>query len=98
MNVVAIAGDLKKKYLDKPISSIIDNYIQKRLTIFEKEKKELIISNGLVEQASYIISPIIVSGDAIGAVIMFSEDRILDNFDEKTVTIAAKFLGKYIEE
>ena len=50
------------------------------------------------ETASYAISPIIVSGDAIGAVIIFSLDNNLGEFEEKTVSIAAKFLGKYIEE
>ena len=38
------------------------------------------------------------NGDAIGAVIMMSTTRRLDDFDVKTISIAAKFLGKYIEE
>lgn len=96
--IVAVAGDLKRKYLDKSVSSNIDEIIQKRINVVEKEFKELSLIDGEVEKCSYIISPIIVNGDVVGAVIMLSLNKNLDNFDEKTISIAAKFLGKYIEE
>ncbi len=95
--IIAIAGDLKKKYLGKNISSSIDNIVQKRINITEKEMKNINLSEDLIEKCSYTISPIIANGDAIGAVMMLSLDRNLDDFDEKTISIAAKFLGKYIE-
>ena len=66
--------------------------------IIEKEFKEITLVTNIFETASYIISPIIVNGDAIGAVIMLSTSRSLDDFDVKTMAIASKFLGKYIEE
>lgn len=97
-SIVAIAGDLKKKYIGKSITKDIDDIIQKRNMIIEKEFKEISLITNIFENASYIISPIIVNGDAIGAVIMLSTNRILDDFDVKTMAIASKFLGKYIEE
>lgn len=97
-NIVAIAGELKKKYLNKVISPEIDKIIQNRNVVIERDFCELNLAINLSEKASYIISPIIVNGDAIGAVIMFSLTRNLDDFDVKTISIASKFLGKYIEE
>ena len=96
--VVAVAGDLKKKYLDKSISSKLDNIIEQREVVLEPKLRDFNFIEDKKETASYTISPIIVNGDAIGAVIIFSLDNNLGEFEEKTVSIAAKFLGKYIEE
>ncbi len=97
-NIVAIAGSLKKKYLNMSISDEIDKIIQKRNVVFEPSFKEFSLIPNVSELSSYIIAPIIGNGDAIGAVIMMSTTRRLDDFDVKTISIAAKFLGKYIEE
>lgn len=97
-SIVAIAGDLKKKYVNKNISPEIDDIIQKRNIVVEKEYKDITLVINNTVKASYIIAPIIVNGDAIGAVIMLSTTRNLDDFDVKTISIASKFLGKYIEE
>lgn len=97
-SIVAIAGDLKKKYVNKNISPEIDDIIQKRNIVVEKEYKDITLVINNTVKASYIIAPIIVNGDAIGAVIMLSTTRSLDDFDVKTISIASKFLGKYIEE
>ena len=48
--------------------------------------------------ASYVIAPIITNGDAVGAVIIMSSRDSIDDFVVKTGIIAAKFLGKYIEQ
>ncbi len=96
--IVAIAGDLKKKYFGKQISLDIDEIIQKRNIVVSKEYTNINIVDGEKLYGSFVIAPIVVNGDAIGAVIMYSENRRLDELDEKTITIAAKFLGKYIEE
>ena len=96
-NIVAVAGELKKKYLDKNISGEIDNVIQNRTTIIQSEFKEVSLTPDTNELVSYAMSPIIINGDAVGAVMILSKDRKLDEFEEKTVDIAAKFLGKYIE-
>ena len=95
--ILAFAGELKKKYLDKRISKVIDGFIENRVNVYEKEKKEFNLSGEETEKASYILAPIISDGDAIGAVIVLSKNNELDNFYEKTAIIAAKFLGKYIE-
>ena len=96
--IVASAGINKKKYLDKSISSYVDEIIQKRTLVTKKNIDNISIINGDSEKLSYVVAPIIINSDAIGAVIIFSNDSIIDEFEEKTADIAAKFLGKYIEE
>lgn len=95
--IVAASGEFKKKYFDKVISSYLENLIESRVSVTEKDFMELQITNDSTELVSYSISPIIASGDAIGAVIMLSKVHKMNDFNEKTVEIAAKFLGKYIE-
>lgn len=95
--IVAIAGNLKKKYFEKNISSILDDIIQKRVVDYSMEVNNISIVQDIVENASYVIAPIISNGDAIGAVVILYTDKNIDDFIIKTGSIAAKFLGKYIE-
>ncbi len=95
--IVAVSGDLKKKYLNKNISSELDEIIQNRTIVSSKTKNKVSIINEKAEDASYVIAPIITNGDAVGAVIILSFEEVIDEFIIKTGTIAAKFLGKYIE-
>lgn len=96
--IVASAGNNKKKYLDKNISSYVDEIIQKRFLVVKREFDNISIINDDFEKLSYVVAPIIINSDAIGAVIIFSDDSEIDEFEEKTAIIASKFLGKYIEE
>ncbi len=95
--IVAVSGDFKKKYLDKPISPTIDLIIQNRIVVYSKEIVKISIVLGDSLDASYVIAPIITNGDAVGAVIIMSSEDKVDDFVIKTGTIASKFLGKYIE-
>lgn len=96
-SIVAASGDFKKKYLDKPISSTIDSIIQNRVVVSSKQRSKIEIINGNCIEGSYVIAPIITSGDAVGAVIIISLCTEIDDFIIKTGVIAARFLGKYIE-
>ena len=95
--IVAVSGDLKKKYFDKTISSELDEIIQDRTVVFEKSGDKISLISDEEIDASYVIAPILCNGDAVGAVIILSVDSNIDDFVVKTGIIAAKFLGKYIE-
>ena len=95
--VVAVSGDLRRKCLDKGISSELDKLIESRVVVSSKEKNNISIIDGVSANASYIIAPIITGGDAVGAVIIMSLEEEIDDFIIKTGIIASKFLGKYIE-
>lgn len=95
--ILAVSGDLKKKYLDMNISTRLDEIIQNRVVVSSLDFSEINLASSLVEKASYVIAPIISNGDAIGAVIILFTNNKIDDFIIKTGTIAAKFLGKYVE-
>ena len=95
--VLAMAGNLKKKYLEKSISSTLDDIIQKRVVDYSTDVSNISLVQDIYEEASYVIAPIISNGDAIGSVIILYTDSKVNDFTIKTGTIAAKFLGKYIE-
>ena len=95
--ILAVSGDLKKKYLDRNISASLDEIIQNRVVVSSLDFSEINLASSLVEKASYVIAPIISNGDAIGAVIILFTNNKIDEFIVKTGTIAAKFLGKYVE-
>ena len=95
--IVAISGSLKKNYQGKRISSYLDNIIQNRIISYSLEKTNIDLINETLNNVSYVIAPIISDGDAIGSVIILSIEEEINDFIVKTGSIAAKFLGKYIE-
>ncbi len=95
---IAVAGSLKKKYLDKNISKYLEKMMGDRKNIVEKTISEIELLDNEKENGSYIISPIIMNGDAIGLVIVISDKTGLGQIEEKLATVIAQFLGKYVEE
>lgn len=51
-----------------------------------------------MEKGTYALSSIIVNGDAVGVVIIFSTDSKVSEADEQIAKIAAQFLAKYLEQ
>jgi AbrB family transcriptional regulator (stage V sporulation protein T) len=97
-NIIAVGGSLKKKYNSKLISKYIENLINNRKSILQKEKKVIELTPEDKEEASYAISTIIVNGDAIGLIIIFSLESEITEVEEKILNIATNFIGKIIEE
>lgn len=94
--VIAASGTLKKKYLGKEISKEVENIINKRRTTIDNETQDIQITEKLSEECKYIISSVIVTGDAVGSVIILSDEEISDLI-EKSATFIAKFLSKHLE-
>lgn len=94
--VIAASGSLKKKYLGKEISREVGAIINKRRTTIDNETGDIQITEKLNEECKYIISSVIVSGDAVGSVIILSDEEISDLI-EKSANFIAKFLGKHLE-
>ncbi len=97
-NIIACAGSLKKEYLNMPISSFLEDCIEKSSTIVEKEIKNINIISNKTEICSYVINTIISNGESIGSVIILSSDESVGELEEKTARIASQFFGKHIEE
>ncbi len=93
--VVAIAGNLKKKYMNMGISPIIDNMIERRDNFVERKKKEIEISPGMSEFGYYTFATIVNNGDSIGSVIILSLDTPMLEQEEKLALILANMLSTY---
>lgn len=96
--VISISGNMKKRYLNKNISKYLEQKLNNRELIIEKHNHEIEIIDGIKEKYAYVISPIIMNGDAVGNVIIFSENESITDSDVKLATITSTFLGKHIEE
>lgn len=92
--VIAASGPMKKKYLNKEISNYISNSIKNR--DMETETHNVEIVNGVYEGSEFIVSYVVVSGDAVGSVIILSDSKIND-LVKKTSNFIARFLGKHLE-
>ena len=93
--IVAVAGNLKKKYLNMGISETVERMIERRDSFVERKKKEIEISPGLSEFGYYTVSTIINNGDSIGAVIILSLDTPMLEQEEKLGMILSNMLSSY---
>ena len=94
--VIAASGTLKKKYLGKEISKYINDMIKNRNTTIDDETENIEIVSGVHEGCKFIVSPVLVSGDAVGSVIILSNSNITDLI-EKTSNFIARFLSKHLQ-
>lgn len=97
-NVIAGSGTIGKKYLNKELSDYLEKILAKRESILENNPKEIMISTLEKEKGTYVISPIIANGDAVGLVVLLSENDTITEADEKLAKIAAQYFGTYIED
>jgi AbrB family transcriptional regulator, stage V sporulation protein T len=97
--IIAVAGESKKDYLNKGIGSKIEKAIEARQQNLDTEATTLELLPGKEEEInSYCISTIIANGDPIGCVVMFSKgDEKLSEVEQKSLETAASFLAKQME-
>lgn len=92
--VIAASGPMKKRYLNKEISSFVTDTIKNRSIDDSINNVEIV--EGITEDNEFVISYVVVSGDAVGSVIILSDTKISDVV-RKTSDFIAKFLGKHLE-
>lgn len=96
-SVIAVSGSLKKEYNNQLLNDNMVSFISRRQSILEKYKKSLSIIDDKNLECTYVIKPIIVSGDVIGMLIILSLDEQINELDEKIAGIAVSFFNKYLE-
>lgn len=96
---VAVAGGVKKEYLNQSIGSKIEEVMNNRTMSMEKHPAPIEFVKGQEEEVtSFIIYPIIAQGDPIGCVIaMTKEGSPIEDGTEKALQTAASFLAKQME-
>lgn len=97
--VIAVAGESKKDYLNKIVSSEITKAIENRTTVFVDETKTIEILDGNeVDLESYCVCPIIANGDPIGCVLLFTKEGTkFTEVEKKSAETASSFLGRQME-
>ena len=93
--IVAVGGNLKKKYLNTGVSEEIERMIERRDNFVERKKKSIEISPGVSEFGYYTVATIINNGDSIGSVIILSLDTPMLEQEEKLGAILANILSNY---
>lgn len=100
-SVIAISGNNRKQYIDKQISENIQSVMDDR-SVWQKQNEAIdIIRDDDFEYGIQLISPIIVEGDAIGSLIIFSDNKNKDlkitETDIKIIQMTSLFISKQFE-
>ena len=96
-HIIAVSGPMKKECLGKEISEEMENHIVRRNTMLESFRKDIKIDGENVVVGSFALSTIVANGDAIGLVLLFSEEERLTEIEKKVAEITANFLAKHLE-
>ncbi|MBU2700691.1 AbrB family transcriptional regulator (stage V sporulation protein T) [Sporomusaceae bacterium BoRhaA] len=106
-NIVAVAGASKKEFLNKPLGPAVEQAMEGRKTVIISNPSEYKDCKGCVADCddegdgickftAEVIAPIVVEGDAIGAVMICSKQpgAQLGEMENKLAETAAGFLAK----
>ena len=97
--VIAVSGPLKKKYSGKEISDLTIRSIERRDSFVERQKKSFSFVKDIEEFGYYSFSSVVNNGDAIGSVIIISNEVPILESEEKMAIILSKLLSKnFIDE
>lgn len=100
-HIIAVSGGNKKDFLEKHISSDLEQLINKRTThISNRDEKSFVAITEDEDKGLYnhqLVTPIISEGDVIGAVVLLSGDKKMGEVEGKLAQTAAGFLGKQME-
>lgn len=97
-HVISCAGVSKKDFVDKRISEQLEGIMEERRIYTGDGSSELTPVEGSSYGAS-IATPIISSGDVLGAVVfLWSDGSKVSPVEIKLAQVAASFLGRQMEE
>ncbi len=98
--IIAVSGASKKEYLNKPITSSIEQAMAERKTLQLKSGEDKLDEEENGSLTSQVVAPVIAEGDPIGAVILMSKDPNvkMGDLEVKLVETAAGFLAKQMEQ
>ena len=99
--IIAVSGGGKKEFMEKHISSELEEVINNRNThIANRSDSNFvpIVENDIVIYNHELITPIISEGDVLGAIVMLSDNQSMGEVEGKLAQTAAGFLGKQMEQ
>lgn len=87
--------DNKKKLNDLELSNSIIKIIENRKQVSVNNNKLCICKDIL--DISYLINPIVLNGDLLGSLILYSEKENINEIDHGVIEFSDLFLEKYLE-
>lgn len=93
--VVAVAGLSKKEYVKRRMASVTEDVLAEKKKVVEKHEEQIEWVPGVRETVrSYGIVPILMDGDVIGGIFIFSKVHYIGDPEMKALETAASFLSK----
>lgn len=99
--IIAVSGGTKKEFMEKHISSELEEVINNRNTLIANRNDSNFVPILEEDSESYnheLITPIICEGDVLGAIVMLSDHQTMGEVEGKLARTAAGFLGKQMEQ
>ncbi len=98
-SIIATAGAPKKELNEKPLSSDMEKIMREKTSFICTDGKKLKITDHSDKYSLGVVSPIIAEGDAIGNVVIMSDDdnTNMTDVEVKLAGAASMFLGKQME-
>ncbi|MDD6489615.1 MAG: stage V sporulation T C-terminal domain-containing protein [Clostridia bacterium] len=100
-HIVAVAGVSKKEYLERRVTSVLEDLIENRQSFFAlSDSAERFQAVEGIDRSASIIYPIIAAGDVTGSIIMLYNEQSTPptETENKLMQTAAAFLGRQMEE
>ena len=72
--------------------------VQRRDKILENHFKELNFIGSEELECSYILSTILVNGEAVGMIVIICEEEKLSEVEMQLASIVSSFMTKYLEQ
>ena len=94
--VIATSGQHKNEYINKSIDSHITRLIGMRKTQIILTTEESVLFFHDSGTKSFVISPILESGDVYGSIIIYSESTNLGEIEKSIASTFADFISKQI--
>ncbi|MDR1939955.1 MAG: AbrB/MazE/SpoVT family DNA-binding domain-containing protein [Clostridiales bacterium] len=95
--IIAVAGEKKNIYFQKPLQNKLDRFFEARKAL-NLSGADVVSLTGedTAEYKGQVIFPITLFGDILGAVVMISLKKKLDDSDMKLCAAAALFLSRQV--
>lgn len=95
--IIACNREIKEQFAFRELSSDYLTLLQKREVYITSEKAHISLLEGQSFSTYYMLLPIVVQGELLGSLLLFSEEKISDN-DKVLLRFILKLLEKNLED
>lgn len=97
-SVLASNKEIGNKYLNKELNSNYLHILERREVYNSIERSTIDIISNDVLSIYYFLIPIVVQGELLGSMILFSENEVITESDKTILKFVLKFLEKNLED